>query len=146
MNLFEQEAPNPKPGESNEMKRRYSASFLGKLLLTLFTSILFNSVNAQNPAEAIRLNQVGFYPQAPKLAVVINAEAGKIFPSTHREVKKCLSKVPSAKAVVRRFRIKTTRIADFSALTQTGKYVLEVPGTGISYPFEIKSNVSRSRL
>ncbi len=39
------------------------------------------------------------------------------------------------------FSDKTTCIADFSSLTKEGTYVLEIPGIGKSYPFEIKANV-----
>ncbi|RYF65202.1 MAG: hypothetical protein EOO39_25270, partial [Cytophagaceae bacterium] len=37
---------------------------------------------AQQSAEAIRLNQVGFYPAAPKVAVVVGASANKFYLTT----------------------------------------------------------------
>jgi len=110
------------------------------LLIPLFFTTLLGTASAQTPAESIRLNQIGFYPQAPKLAVVVGAEDGKF--SVHAPgSKKALLKGTLSQSRRSPFSDKTTRIADFSALTQPGKYVLEVPGRGTSYPFEIKNNV-----
>lgn len=109
-------------------------------LIALFLTFLYQSSNAQAPSGAIRLNQVGFYPQAPKVAVVVGAKEGK-FTVRAPGSKKAAFKGTLTESRRSPFSDKTTRIANFSALTQPGKYVLEVPGTGTSYPFEIKNSV-----
>lgn len=111
-----------------------------RILIALFFITFLNSVNAQVPTQAIHLNQVGFYPQAPKLAVVVGAKEGK-FTVRAPGSKKVAYKGTLTESRRSPFSEKTTRIANFSTLTQPGKYILEVPGTGISYPFEIKNNV-----
>jgi endoglucanase len=109
-------------------------------VVTLCIFLFSKTLRAQIPTEAIRLNQIGFYPQAPKLAVVIGAAEGKF---TVREPgkKKAVFKGKLGESRQSPFSNKTTRVADFSALTKPGTYVLEVPGTGTSYPFDIKDNV-----
>ncbi|MBU1821799.1 MAG: glycoside hydrolase family 9 protein [Bacteroidetes bacterium] len=109
-------------------------------LYTLIFAHLLSVSIAQTPTEAIRLNQVGFYPQAPKLAVVIGAGEGK-FTIHEPGKKKAVFKGKLGESRRSPFSNKSTRVADFSALTKPGTYVLEVPGTGTSYPFEIKENV-----
>ena len=60
------------------MKISHPAFFMKKFLVPLFLVFLHQSVNAQAPAtDAIRLNQVGFYPQTHKTAVVVGAKEGK---------------------------------------------------------------------
>jgi endoglucanase len=107
---------------------------------TLCIFLFSRNLQAQTPTEAIRLNQIGFYPQAPKLAVVIGAGEGK-FTVHEPGKKKAAYKGKLGESRQSPFSNKTTRVADFSALTKPGTYVLEVLGTGTSYPFEIKDNV-----
>jgi len=95
---------------------------------------------AQLPAEKISLNQVGFYPDAAKIAVV-PADAGTVFnilnSATGDRVYSGNLSEPRKSA----FSPKMTRIADFSAMKSSGTYVVEVPGMGQSYPFGIKPSV-----
>ncbi len=110
------------------------------LLPPLVFILLFSSATAQIPPEPIRLNQIGFYPQALKLAVVMGAEEGK-FTIHAPGSKKVAFEGKLSESRRSPFSDKTTRIADFSALTKAGKYVLEVRGVGTSYNFEIDDNV-----
>ena len=102
----------------------------------------------QSSQEIIKINQSGYYPAAPKSAVVAsdysNDEyAGSNFGfyvlklnSTDTVYKNSLGPVQqSANSSLK------TRLADFSALRQPGKYLLFIPGIGTSYPFEIKANI-----
>jgi endoglucanase len=121
---------------------RRLASFL---LACLLLGQIF-SANAQGTAsplsENIRLNQVGFYPNAPKIAVVVGEASGDFRVTTPDRSKTVFSGKLSAPRKAA-FSGKTTRIADFSALKTPGQYVVEVPGTGHSYPFEVKPEVHR---
>ena len=97
----------------------------------------------QDGADAIRLNQVGFYTTGPKAAVVADerattfavltaeggdtALAGALSPARHWG--------PSDERV---------RTADFGRLTRPGRYVLAVPGVGRSHPFAVSDTAARA--
>ena len=95
---------------------------------------------AQAQSDAIRLNQVGFYPDGPKVAVAVGAEAGTFTvhapgdsePVLTRELGPAETWAPSGE---------TVRLADFSDLTEPGEYVVEVDGLGTSYPFVVSEHV-----
>ncbi|HEY9047505.1 MAG TPA: glycoside hydrolase family 9 protein [Ohtaekwangia sp.] len=101
--------------------------------------------NAQSPGtdksspENIRLNQVGYYPAAPKSAVIIGEASTAFFITTTDGKKVFEGKLSEVRKSI--FSDKKTRIADFSAFTTPGSYTVVVPGTGTSYPFEIRANV-----
>lgn len=90
--------------------------------------------------DPIRLNQIGFYPLAQKQAVVITAGGSEFYIATPDLKTKLftgkLSEVRSSP-----YSSKKTRIADFSAFTKEGSYVVVVPDVGNSYSFEIKNKV-----
>jgi endoglucanase len=113
--------------------------FLFILIVLLFVQKSF----AQQPSEAgqssIRLNQVGFYPDGPKTAIVLNNKSTVFYLQTpdHKTVFTGKLKL----AADADFAGNKTNIADFSIYHQTGKYILQVPGVGDSYPFEISNTV-----
>jgi len=84
----------------------------------------------------IRINQIGYYPRAPKVAAVIGAAAGTfavlkaatgdtVFHGSLSAEKQW----PYSEELV--------KLADFSAFTDQGAFVLSVPGLGESHPFDI---------
>ncbi|HOX82168.1 MAG TPA: glycoside hydrolase family 9 protein [Chryseolinea sp.] len=91
-------------------------------------------------SDPVRLNQIGFYPTAQKIAVVITDVENEFYIATPDLKKKLfsgkLSEVRSSP-----YSSKKTCIADFSAFTKEGNYVLVVPNIGQSYSFEIKNKV-----
>ncbi|WP_188765167.1 glycoside hydrolase family 9 protein [Emticicia aquatilis] len=95
---------------------------------------------AQNPN--IRLNQVGFYPNATKMAVWVGdkQEAFFILNVTKKDT---VFKGKLSQQRINAISQKTTQIADFSDLKKVGKYQLGIPNIGVSYTFEIKPNVHR---
>lgn len=116
------------------MKRNYA------VLLVFLLSAGYSF--SQQVSDRIRINQLGFYTDAPKIAVVVDEErtdfnirkagSGKIvFTGTLGEPRKS------------DYSPRITRIADFSELKKKGTYIAEVPGTGQSYPFTIGSSVLR---
>ena len=90
----------------------------------------------------IRLNQVGFYPNAPKIAIVLTNKKGGF--SLQTPGKKVVYKGLLKKSIQPNFAGQYTWTADFSAYTQSGKYILSVPGVGTSYSFSISKNVHQS--
>lgn len=110
---------------------------LGSMLLLASTAF------AQQPAESIRLNQLGFYPNAEKIAVVVGeTQGGKFYLKTANGAETVFTG-QLAESKPAEFSKRPTRIADFSAFKKSGTYVLEIPGTGHSYAFEIKGDVHK---
>lgn len=95
---------------------------------------------AQQPAGGVQLNQVGFYPRAPKLAVVVGA-GGSTFTVTRLGRPGPVFKGTLGPARRDTLSQQTVRLADFSACRDTGTFVLAVPGAGASAPFRIAPRV-----
>jgi len=97
---------------------------------------------AQTSAD-IRLNQVGFYPSMPKIAVVLNAGSDPFYliasGSTDTVYRGTLSPVQSWP-----YSNESVGRADFSSWKTPGRYVIAVPGRGTSVPFIIKACVNES--
>ncbi|TAL68295.1 MAG: cellulase [Bacteroidetes bacterium] len=109
------------------------------LLFLIFTAISSISI-AQDASAKIRLNQIGFYPDAPKVAVVADDADGDfsvVNTVTGEVVYTSKLSVPHKSA----YSPKVTRIADFSVVTKPGSYKLNLRGQGYSYTFEIKPKV-----
>lgn len=109
---------------------------LAVLLVPVF---LFSGlVRAQ---EVVVLNQLGFYVQASKLAVVIlPAAADSFYIVSHPAGDTAFSgrlgqPVRSANSSL------STRLADFSGLNKEGSYILVVPGLTHSQPFSVGKRV-----
>lgn len=111
-------------------------------VLVFIVSFHFSSAQPQeiSGAEKIRLNQIGFYPQGPKTAVIVSKEAKSFTLLSANEKKQVYSgklgeakEWPHSKEVVRK--------ADFSDFNTPGKYVLHVQRIGNSHSFEIMENV-----
>lgn len=111
------------------------------VIIILFALQTSGVLHAQEKlTENIRLNQVGFYPDRNKIAVIVDGPYEQFFISTP-DLKK---KVYEGKLTASRksyFSDKKTRIADFSDFTTPGTYVIIIPGLGYSYAFEIKDHV-----
>ncbi|MDQ6925470.1 MAG: glycoside hydrolase family 9 protein, partial [Candidatus Eremiobacteraeota bacterium] len=146
-------------------------------LVLLGSSLALSSVcrtqePATHPSPNIRVDQVGFYPDAPKTAVVvvdtgptpahaIPAQAMPAQAMPERSMPERSTPGPTTFAVVTADRGDTlftgqlsaprrweasdevVRQADFSALVRPGRYVLRVPGIGDSYPFSVGPSVMR---
>ncbi len=97
---------------------------------------------AQNLSDKIRLNQIGFYPNAPKIAVWVG-EKQENFSVLTEDRKQTVFQGKLSEQRINSISQKTTQIADFSGLQKTGKYIIEIPGVGYSYAFEIRPNVYR---
>ena len=113
--------------------------------IVLLLCVLFSSVAiCQQPAELIRLNQLGFYPTAPKEAVIVGAGGKKTFYIKDAVSKKTSFTGKLSNPIKNPLAEKSNVIADFSDFQQVGKYFMDIPGLGQSYPFEIKKDVHRN--
>ncbi|MBC7383384.1 MAG: glycoside hydrolase family 9 protein, partial [Bacteroidia bacterium] len=103
--------------------------------------ISFASV-AQSVTSRIKLNQLGYYPMAPKAAVVTGDTDGDSFYITSTNLRdtfftgKLTEEMKSANSSTK------TKIADFSPFQKSGTFVVIIPGVGHSYVFKINSKVN----
>src|SRR5690606_3740635 len=103
-----------------------------KGILTIFLLSIYSVGYSQIKAEeVIRLNQIGFYPAAPKIAVVY-ADGPTDFSIATPDLKKTVYNGKLSAPVKSLFSLKQTRIADITSFNKTGLYVLVVPGLGQS--------------
>ena len=120
-----------------------------RIALLVLVLMLPAAVQAQDLTEAIRLNQVGFYPDAPKQAVVRGASADTFYVVAPDGVDTLYTGTLSV-AQPSPLSGETVRVADFSALRSQGRYVVTVPGLGYSYPFAVApavhADVARAAL
>src|SRR5689334_21483328 len=98
------------------------------IFICVFT-LFYSGVSAQFKSDSgkfkIRLNQIGFYPDAPKLAIVLaNRKGSFLLQATN---KKTVFKGILKRSLQPDFAGKYTWIADFSAYHKPGNYVLNVP-------------------
>ncbi len=126
------------------MGNRLSHNFIIIPVVTLAFLALFVAKDAfaqQNGEQNIRINQEGFYPSAPKIAIVLTGSDSTFYLQT--TAKKTVFTGTLKKSVKPDFAGNTTKIADLSAFHKPGKYLLYVPGIGYSWPFEIKKSVNK---
>lgn len=115
---------------------RKGVKSFSSLFIILFSHCI---INAQD--DPIRLNQVGYYPNSTKLAIVTGKVRSPFFSivtsdglDTVYEGSLSLEKKSSLSSTL-------TRIADFTDFQQIGSFVLRINGLPQSYPFEIKNEV-----
>jgi endoglucanase len=89
--------------------------------------------------SAIQLNQIGFYPNAPKIAVVINPSTASSFYVLSENKQDTLYSGKIAEAKQSAYSKTKTSIVDFSALNKTGRYIIQV-GSVTSFPFTISND------
>jgi endoglucanase len=115
------------------------------LLIFLLMLCSFFATAQKNNEQSIRLNQLGFYPHAPKIAIVItkdSADAGFSVVSVNNNKVVYSGKLStlqqSANSSLK------TRTADFSKLKTPGKYFIAIKGLANSYPFTIANKVNHA--
>jgi len=116
--------------------------FMIRFLSLLSLSLVNITAYSQSQPSIIRLNQLGYYPNAVKQIAVLtdSAETFKITTPDRKRV------VFTGKLKdVRKDSLsgKSVRLADFSSVTQPGKYVFVLDKETYSEPFAIKTNVYR---
>ncbi|MDP9229102.1 MAG: glycoside hydrolase family 9 protein, partial [Bacteroidota bacterium] len=112
-----------------------------KQILTFIFILISSYCFSQPVAQNIKLNQIGFYPKALKIAVVTNEINGNNFyiissSTNDTAYKGLLSNIKQSA-----YSSTKTRIADFTRLQKEGSYFVWIPGVGNSFKFQIKNNV-----
>jgi endoglucanase len=122
-----------------------SAILYRSLLLSLIYILTSSpaTVYSQNVTASIKLNQLGFYPNAPKTAVVTGSVAATTFYVTSTNLRDTFFTGTLSEEKQSAYSSTKTRIANFTSLTKKGSFVVLVPGVGHSYVFEISDNANR---
>ena len=92
------------------------------------------------PPGNIKINQLGFYPNAPKAAIGVTGGAGPFYILSSNLQDTVYSGTLGASASFN-MTGEIVRKADFTNFTTIGNYYLNIPGVGNSHPFSIKPNV-----
>lgn len=115
--------------------------FLSAVAL-LFLICPYNSF-PQSLTLQIKLNQSGFYPNAPKVAVITGTDSLTDFYITSTNLRDTVFTGVLSEEKKSAWSSTRTRIADFSFLSSEGSFVVTIPGVGHSYVFEINDQVNR---
>lgn len=97
----------------------------------------------ENP---INLNQVGFKPDASKVAVVRGDLKGNAFQVKNAEDDSVVFEGELSEGKYTKAADETDYLADFTSVTESGKYYVEVDGLGKSVTFEIGEHVFDNAL
>ena len=92
-------------------------------------------------SNQIRLNQIGYYPDAVKKAVVVTESENRRFSIVESESGETVFSGEISEPLSWDLAGEVVRIADFTELTKTGSYHLYIEDLGFSFPFEIKDHV-----
>ena len=115
-----------------------------KLLLLLFSSFISSFVFSQSISDSIVLNQLGFYPQAPKIAAVKGNTTANNFYLINKVNNDTAFNGTLSRQMQSHNSSTITRIADFSVFTKDGSYYIYIPNVGNSYPFTIHPNANHA--
>lgn len=110
------------------------------VIVFIFTASGTCAQRQEKNGGTIFLNQVGFYPKAPKLAVVL-ADQQAAFRLVDDKNEKTVFSGTLQPAVKSIFSEKKYSVADFSSFVRPGRFRLEVEGVGKSNAFEIGPSV-----
>jgi endoglucanase len=112
-------------------------------LLSLLLVVSCTHPRAQNSNTDIKLNQLGFYPSAPKIAIVTGETHATTFYITTTNLRDTVfAGVLGEEKQSKNSSIKS-RMADFSSFKTKGSFVVLVPNLGHSFVFSISDDVNR---
>lgn len=109
------------------------------MLFISFPCYLFS----QNITPRIKLNQSGFYSNAPKTAVVTGSVSSNNFYITSTNLRDTFYTGTLGEERPSAYSSTKTRIADFTRLTNKGSFVVLVPGVGHSYVFVVSDDANK---
>lgn len=120
------------------MLRSVSSLFRTGICAVLYGLLVCAAVDVR-AQQNIRINQIGFEPSSPKKAIVFTSTPGTFNLKNSAGKKVYTGQLKRSEQPA--FNGKYTYIADFSSFQTPGKYVVNVPAIGASYPFKIQKSV-----
>ena len=123
------------------MKQNHRSS----LIIIVLVAFLLVSLKgySQIATENIKLNQLGFYPFGPKIAVITTKEPLQKYYVIRENQKDTVFKGTLGSLMQSANSATKTQIADFTKYTKPGSYFIYIPELGKSYTFTIGENVYR---
>jgi len=119
---------------------RWSTLPISFILLSLLALAALGTAHAADQASVhIKLDQVGYLPGAPKLAVV--TATAKTFAVKRASDNATVFKGTLGAATPDADTGDSVQLADFTTLRLPGTYYLDVPGVGRSWTFSIRRDV-----
>jgi endoglucanase len=97
-------------------------------------------LHSQSVTARIKLNQLGFYPNAPKIAVVTGEVTTTNFYITSTNLRDTVFTGTLGEEKQSAYSSTKTKKADFSLFTKKGSFVIFIPGVGHSYVFQISES------
>ncbi len=120
----------------------YVQTFLLSFLLIFVSNCSENSSTKKTSyTDAVRLNQVGYYPISSKKAIISTPVNATDFEVVNVSNMKTVWTGELSESLTWELAGETVKIADFSAFKEEGSFMLYVEGIGYSYPFEVKPAV-----
>lgn len=109
----------------------------------LIGMFFLGSIWAEEGSEGIRVNQIGYYPHGPKIAVIVDPPVNQfsVIRDTTREL---VMTGMLSEPKVWSYSEERVALADFSELNEIGTYRIRVEEIGESWPFEIRPFVHQS--
>jgi endoglucanase len=89
------------------------------------------------PTTDIKVDQVGYLPEAPKVAMVVSGAAADRFVVRRLADGKIVFRGKLAAPAPEADSGDDVRTADFSPLKEKGRFYIDVPGVGVSWPFTV---------
>jgi endoglucanase len=111
---------------------------MNRLLLLLLTLM---TIGATHPTAEIKVDQVGYLPEAPKMAMVVTAGAATNFTICRADNGAVAFQGKLTEPVADADSGDRVQIADFTKLQVSGRYYMDVPGIGRSWDFAIQEKV-----
>lgn len=135
-----------------DFKTLRKLKLLGEMKSVLIFSLLLTQWACKAPMvdeslpvdDSIRLNQIGFYPDQKKIAVILNHEEAEDFMIWDADKNEVVYEGNLAKETTKTRSGINSRIADFSQFKEAGNYVFVLTGVSKSYPFEIRAHVNEA--
>ncbi|GAC1378978.1 MAG: glycoside hydrolase family 9 protein [Ginsengibacter sp.] len=96
---------------------------------------------SQGFTDLIKLNQIGFYMNGPKVAIVTGKNNDGVFYITTTNFRDTVYRGNLSAESTSKYSTTNCRIANFSTLQKPGSYTVVIPNLGHSYIFTIGQNV-----
>ncbi len=107
-----------------------------RILTGVFLIFFFTTIFAQDAVERIRVNQIGYYPNGPKVAVVVDPP-GTEFTLIRTDDGTTVFTGTLSAPKIWSYSKENVSLADFSAFADSGSFRVHVEGVGDSWPFGI---------